>query len=299
MGTPAAVSDLERAILRTLVYSDIFDYPLTRGEIARYLHGCPATPEIVQRALADDPTVSGFVESDADYFCLAGRRSILHMRRERAIDAARVWPRALRYGRWLARLPFVRMVALTGALAVENLSQRRDIDYLIVTEPGRLWSARASAIALVRLVKPAGDVICPNYLVSEHALLLEDRSLFTAHDLTQMIPISGLDVYARLRSVNTWTADYLPNAAGPPRAVDAIASKAGTVRAALERAGRMAVGARFERWEMTRKVRKFATAAASQPEAVFSSEVCKGHLDGHGRRVLSRFAERLNALGLS
>ena len=37
---PAA---LERALLRTLLYSDLFDYPLTPAEAAHYLIGQPGT----------------------------------------------------------------------------------------------------------------------------------------------------------------------------------------------------------------------------------------------------------------
>jgi len=48
-----------------------------------------------------------------------------------------------------------------------------DLDYLIVTAPGRLWTARALTIGLVRLARRAGRRVCPNYLLSTRALALE------------------------------------------------------------------------------------------------------------------------------
>ena len=60
---------------------------------------------------------------------------------------------AVRYGLTIARLPFVRMVAVPGALTMDNVEPGDDVDYLIVTAPDRLWLCRAVVIELV--VKPA------------------------------------------------------------------------------------------------------------------------------------------------
>jgi hypothetical protein len=35
--------------------------------------------------------------------------------------ASRMWPQAARYAQAIARLPFVRLVALTGALTMDNV----------------------------------------------------------------------------------------------------------------------------------------------------------------------------------
>jgi hypothetical protein len=295
---PAAVPDLSRAVLRTLAYADVFDYPLTPSEVLRYLIARPASSDDVGRALAD-PLVAGRVASLDGFVHLAGRADIVALRRRRARVAAAVWPRARRYGRWLSRLPFVRMVAVTGALAVDNVEGRPDIDFLIVTETGRLWSARAQTIVVVRLVAPFGDVICPNYLLSDTALTLEDRDLFTAHELAQMVPLSGLDVYDRLRAENGWTRAYLPNASGPPASPPAATtSRGGALQAAAERVGRSSAGERFEQWEMRRKIRKLSDASRGALEVRFTADVCKGHVSGHAGRILALFEERLGALDL-
>lgn len=56
-------------------------------------------------------------------------------------------------------------------------------------------------------------------------------------------------------------------------------------------------GARLEHWEMTRKVQRLGQAGTGNPEAVFSPDVCKGHLSGHGQRILASFSARLATLG--
>jgi hypothetical protein len=196
------------------------------------------------------------------------------------------------------------MVAVTGSLAVNNAEIDADIDYLIVTENDRLWLCRAFIILLVRLAARRGVQLCPNYFLSERALVFSERNLYTAHELTQMVPISGLDVYQRLRQLNAWTADFLPNAHYlPPQTALPVTFPPPVTypwRILAEALLRTPAGAFIEQWEMQRKVRKFSRQLADESshnganETAFSPDWCKGHFDGHGQRVLETFNTRLD-----
>jgi hypothetical protein len=208
------------------------------------------------------------------------------------------WRKAIRYGRLIGSLPFVRMVGVTGALAMDNLADD-DIDYLIVTEPGRLWLCRALVVAVVRAAALRGIELCPNYFLSEQALQLEERNLFTAHEVTQMVPVVGLATYDRFRQLNRWTEMYLPNAGGPPRRV-ASSDGGGRQRARrlVERTLRSRLVSPIERWEMRRKVRKLGQRSNGHTEASFGPDWCKGHFGDHGQLTLSRYHARLEQLEL-
>lgn len=287
--------DVRRACIAAVAYGDIFDYPLTAEEVHRYLIGVAASRETVLAALNDlagEP--DGLVERDG-FYTLPGREAIVEVRRERARRADALWPHALRYGRLLASCPFARMVAVTGELAMDNVGPDSDIDYFIVTKPGRLWLCRAFAILLVRAAARKGIVLCPNYLLAEHVLELQQRDLYAAHEIAQMIPIAGFETYARFRQVNRWVHDFLPNAAGAPRHLRAM-PHARPLRVLVEGALRSPLGGAIERWERQRKVRKLSRMASPDGEASFSADWCKGHNDHHGHLILDAFAVRARSL---
>jgi hypothetical protein len=285
---------LERAIIKTLVYADVFDYPLTADELHRYLIGVPAGRGAVRTAVSSMTSPGQLLTRSGKYVTLLGRESTIEIRRRRAAVSANYWRRAMRYGRFIGGFPFVRMVAVTGALAMDNVADA-DIDYLIVTEPGRLWLCRALVVGLVRAAAARGATLCPNYFLSERALVLHERNLFTAHEVTQMVPLAGSSTYARFRELNRWTDDFLPNAVGAPRRM-CIAEPGRRARAAAELTLRSPIGSALERWERARKMRKLGRRGDGHTEAAFGPDWCKGHFDDHGQVTLARYSARLDAL---
>ncbi|MCL4256147.1 MAG: hypothetical protein KJ043_20485, partial [Anaerolineae bacterium] len=76
------VNDLEWAILQTVAYADIFDYPMTNAEIHRYLIGREASLDDVTLAIT---RLFGRYLADCDgYICLLGREKIVETRLRRA-----------------------------------------------------------------------------------------------------------------------------------------------------------------------------------------------------------------------
>ena len=108
--------DLERAILEALAYSDIFEYPLRLDELQRYL---PMHANIEQLPGALN-ALSGRVGKLDGFYFLAGREALVDIRKQREARSRALLPHAMQYGRILGSLPFIRMVALTGSLAVKN-----------------------------------------------------------------------------------------------------------------------------------------------------------------------------------
>lgn len=280
---------LLRAIFHTLAYSDIFDYPLTAGEVHCYLPSMSASLEEVTQALTDE-TLCVRV---GDYFTLRGREKIVEVRKHRAEIAKRLWPKAARYGRIIALLPFIRMVAVTGSLAMNNTEEGKDIDYMIVTAPGHLWTCRALSLLVARFARLEGVSLCPNYLVTTNALEFKERSLYVAHELAQMIPLSGMEVYDEICRLNSWMTDYLPNASLTPERPRRMKPVQKTIQRVLEIFLSLPFGSWFEKWEMDRKIARLRREQSASFESYFSADVCKGHIDRHGENVVTALAVRL------
>ena len=168
------------AILHTVVYADLFDYPLTAQQIHRYLTGYGAPLAIVEEHLASDIQLSERLDSIPPFWFLAGREHLAHLRQEREAYSQILWSAARRYGQLVATLPFVRMTAVTGSLAMNNaVSAQDDMDFLIITRKGRVWLARGLVLLVVHLARRLGFEICPNYVMAEQHLRLAEPNLFT------------------------------------------------------------------------------------------------------------------------
>jgi len=301
---------IEQAALRAVAYADVFGYPLQATEVHRYLHGVAASPDATSAALARCSTPGGSLSSRNGYYTLRGRESLVEVRRRRAALADQLWPAAVTYGHLIASFPFVRMVAVTGSLAWHNIDDSStldhppDIDYMIVTEPGRLWLCRWVIGALRHVLRLRRVFICPNYIISTRALALADRNLFTAYELARMTPIAGLSMHRRLRRANPWVQAYLPNAGEAPRLTDGAArfrpGRRNAVAARLTRLARQMLGsplgAPFERLEMTYRIRKLVKLGNGGGEVEYGVDCYKGFTRGHAQESLAAFAARLRDL---
>lgn len=291
------MSTLEAAILRTVIYADLFSYPLTAPEIWRYLiDQHPTTQADIEQTLLCSARLQAALIQHAGYYALRDHAATIDERIRREALAKTMWSNALRYGSWLSAIPFVRMVALTGSLAMRNpCSADDDYDYLLLTQPGRVWFARGVAVLLVRLVRLRGHELCPNYVAATDQMVQQRHDIFMAHEVTQMHPIFGDKYYRQMLLENAWTADYLPNATALPLMVHRVPRW----KQWLERLLSGRFGDWLEQWEYRRKQRKFVPLAQqAQESAKIDAGNVKGHFDDYGADILLCYQQRLREYNL-
>jgi hypothetical protein len=282
-------NSLLRAVLCTVAYADIFDYPLTVHEIHRYLTGLSAPVEAVNDVLEGDR----FFVRIGDYFTLRGREEIVSIRIQRETRSRKLMPRAIQYGRILGALPYIRMVALTGSLAVLNVSSVVDFDYMLVTARGRLWTARAFALAFNRLTRLQGYTLCPNLIISESALEWPQHDLYSARELCQMVLITGKEVYSRLMQANPWVESFFPNCSHDFSRDRKSTNAATAFRSIAEFSLGGKAGDRLEAWEMNRKIARFTRQQGYGAETIFNADVCQGNFDHHRTWTHEALEQRL------
>lgn len=211
---------LERAIAVTVLYADLFDYPLTEDELFRRLIEVKPERSAFERAV--ERMVGAQLRRRGPYLTWRDREHLAQIRERRAAVSSRHWTVAQRYGHWLRWIPFVRMVAVSGALARGNAQENGDVDLFCVTDPNRLWLARLWLVPLARCTRAFGGTtlpdLCPNYLLTTETLEVDARNLFTAYETVQTVPLWGEAVFRAFRSANPWTERFLPRAGRATRA---------------------------------------------------------------------------------
>jgi len=166
--------------------------------------------------------VKKVIESRGNYFFLRGREKIVGLRKKREKWAREKWVIAQKTAAKLERIPGIRLIGVTGALAMNNCKREDDIDLLVITSAGCLWLVRLLIVMLSPLMKIArrkpGETkvtnkICFNLFLEENHLEISPHNLFLAHEVCQMKPLLNKDrVHEKFLWGNQWVKDYLPNA---------------------------------------------------------------------------------------
>jgi len=214
-------SDVSRAVIKALLYSDIFHYPLTAEEIFERLEIPCADIRTVKNEL------NSLVESQVvfrfdDFFSLRDDVALAIRRSAGNAMAQGIMPKAIRRSRLIFSFPFVRGVMISGSLSKNFLDEKGDIDFFIVTAPGKVWLTRGLLALFQRIVLfNSHKYFCVNYYIAEDHLSLDERNIFTATELITLKPICGNEHYRNLVRSNGWITEFYPQF----RAVEAISHK--------------------------------------------------------------------------
>lgn len=227
--TESKFSQLEKAIIKTVCYYDVFDFPLTSEEIWRWLYvegisGLKRDLNAVIEALEMSRFLKEVLGYDEGYYFLKGRREIVETRRERREISKKKMEIAKYVASYLRMSPFLKYVAVCNNLAFGNARKESDIDLLIVIEPGFLWESRFFVTMLVHLLgrrrykNKIKDRICLSFFVTTDALdfqplLLPGEDPYFNFWISQLRPLYDPDDYhQKIQEANAWVLEKMPNA---------------------------------------------------------------------------------------
>lgn len=212
--------EVKKAVLQTLAYADVFDFPLSFSEICHYLI---AEKQITEKDIKKSLVTLHGVLKQGVWYCFFDRKALIATRRQREKDSEEKLQKARKIGKLLSFIPTVSVIGISGALAMKNASRDDDIDFFIITRPHTIWLTRLIICLLlavtgnlrIRNKKKVKNMVCLNMLLDETIMAFEKKkqTLYTAHEIIQMKPIvSKHKTYERFLQANEWVKKYLPHA---------------------------------------------------------------------------------------
>lgn len=283
-----------RFALARLAYHDLFDYPLTCRQMMHGLNG--HIPESrISELIESQPLMHRAVERHGELYSLKGRGGIATEREARRSASREVLRRNWKEIERIGRMPFVRMVAVSGALSYGNNRPSDDIDLFLIARSGRVWLTFVLLVFRHRISGKRGT-FCPNFLIGDRDLAIRERNFYNAQQIAGLQPVTGERLFQEFLGANTWIQEH--HLAAPPD------FPVGTVRLGGLRVTERLLGGRLgdlleslaRRIGMSRMNRKRAPA----PLAVnLDRDYIKLHFVDHRDLIVNRYREGLQRLGLT
>jgi len=200
--------DLSDAVEKTLAYGGYFHYPLSPSEVHFWL----ITPHSTSK------------ESIKKYISplKPGEISLKKVLLENTKQKEKIVLEFVKHARFI---PGIRLIGLTGSVAINNTKGNDDLDLLIITAPHTLWLVRPLLLLLLSFGytrRHPGDnphktnnAFCPNLWLDLNDLCVPQarQNIYTAHEVLQVKPILDReDTHKLFIKSNSWVGRYLANA---------------------------------------------------------------------------------------
>jgi len=194
---------LEKSVLTTIIYYDVLDHSLTGFEVFK----CLINPLHIVAQFEDlelEPirkisyfdilntlnNLSKYIQEKNGFYFLKGKSRLYEKRIKRQKFSDEKLRKAKRIVKWFQMIPYIKMITISGSVALDNAKKKSDIDLLIVVKHKRIWIAR-----------------------TDKSLKIDFPSLYNAQTYVHLIPImqNEKNIYQKFVKSNRWINDYLFN----------------------------------------------------------------------------------------
>jgi len=119
----------------SLIYHSIFSFPLTKKELHTWSTSKKSLNSFPGGGSVKIKTFNGF-------YYINGKKNDIAKRFQNEEISKQKLKIAKKAGEWLTSIPTVKFVGVTGSLAMRNASRGSDIDLMVITSRGALWTTR-------------------------------------------------------------------------------------------------------------------------------------------------------------
>ncbi|MFA5413745.1 MAG: nucleotidyltransferase domain-containing protein [Patescibacteria group bacterium] len=293
---------MEKSILATIAYFDVFNYPLTVTEIWKWLYskeesrdGSPTIGEIWKN-LENNQSLKSLVNSRRGFYFLKNRDDLVEIREARYVLAVKKIKRARRVVKFLKFIPGIKMIALCNSLAWTNAREESDIDFFIVTDKNKIWTARFWSAGFLQIFglrpskKNTRDKICLSFFADYDSLNLESLAtespdIYLIYWVAQLQPLFDRGgMYNKFWQANAWIKKFLPNVF-PRDEVNEISEN---------RPGKIGLGEKFFRWMQLKLMPKSLKDMANRDSrVVVSDHMLKFHANDRREEYKKMWEEKV------
>lgn len=204
-------STLERAILRALIYFDIFQYPLSKQEIILFCNIVPENLKSVERVL-DRLCNRLLIFKFDDLYSIHNSIGLADRRRCGNKGAIEAMPKAIKRAKLIQAFPFVRSVNISGSMSKNYFDADTDVDFFVITSKNRIWLTRLMLTFYKKVfLLNQRKYFCVNYFIDTQQFLIPDKNLFAATEIVTLKNVTGDKYYHQFLQENAWVSAYFPN----------------------------------------------------------------------------------------
>lgn len=217
------LNNLSKNISSTIAYYDVMDYPLTAFEVWKYLIKNQSSEEKEPCSLAEvikeleSEDIKQYSEEFNGFYFLIGRKNLVEQRIKREKTSQKKLKIIKRVVWWLRFVPFVRMVAVTGRVAMKNADEKSDLDLLIALKVGKIFTSRILTTLMVQLLgkrrygQKITNRICLNYFITDESLEIDAKDIYASSEYNFMFPLFGAEIFQKFQKANAWISDFKIN----------------------------------------------------------------------------------------
>lgn len=296
---------LHDEILRTLLYYDIWHYPLNSTELFNFLPVNSIALEEFKQYLGEHGPGESVREHRGYYFPKGKTEAVVTQRERKERHARWMWRMARAATHVIKRCPFVRGVFVSGDLSKNVTHRNSDVDFFIITEPQRLWIART----LLTLFKKVfllnrKKFFCLNSFATIDHLELDEHNVYLATEIAHLKPLFDADLFYKYLEANSWIREYFPNFDISCIALPKVNERHSTLQKLLEIPFMFLPSDTIDDWLMHSMARiwqrRYPEFDDETRDRIFkcSQHESRAHIGNFQDKVLASYKQRLRNFGL-
>ncbi|MFA5777747.1 MAG: hypothetical protein WC906_04880 [Parcubacteria group bacterium] len=228
------LNNAQKQIIAAIVYYDELNYPLTAFEVWKHLAIISEQDASEQEKLfgislldvmnnLESGEARKYIEEYRGFYFMEGRKELVESRLKKNKIACLKLKKLRRVVYFLRFVPFVRMIATTGRMAMKNTSRNSDWDLFVILKKGKIWTGRTLVTVFIHMIgkrrygNKIKNRICLNYFITDESLKINiegrpfEVNLFSANEYSFMIPFFGFKTFRKFQIRNSWIKKFKPN----------------------------------------------------------------------------------------